>query len=159
VGIVGLGRIGKRVASLYKSLGCKVIAFDLYPDLNWSTENDVRLVSLNELLQHSDIITIHVPGSDSKALIASVELALTKPNMILINLARGGVIDEQALFNHLKAVPTSSAAVDVFIQEPYSGELTQLENVVLTPHLGSYAKEAKLGMELDAVRNLIEALK
>ena len=159
VGIVGLGRIGKRAASIYKALGCTVISFDLYPDQVWSTQNNVKSVSLDELLKLSDIISIHVPGSDGKALIAAQELALTKPDVMLINLARGGVVDEAALFHHLKAVQTSTAAMDVFVQEPYSGDLAQLENVVLTPHLGSYAKEAKLGMEMDAVRNLIEALK
>ena len=79
-----------------------------------------------------------------------------KPGVIIINLSRGGVIDEKALFIHLKNNPETFAALDVFVEEPYKGELTELENILLTPHMGSYAKEAKLTMEVDAVNNLIE---
>lgn len=158
VGVVGLGRIGKRAATLYAALGCRVIAYDVNPDREWMLNHEVRSVTLAELLAESDIITIHVPGSDGQPLLGTQELRLTKPEVMLINLARGGVIDEAALLDHLRSVPSSSAALDVFEMEPYSGDLTLLENVVLTPHLGSYAKEAKLGMEVDAVRNLIEAL-
>jgi D-3-phosphoglycerate dehydrogenase len=159
VGVLGLGRIGRRAATLYASLGCKVIANDVNPDRAWMVNNGVQSVTFTELLKDSDIITIHVPGSDGRPLLGTDELRLTKPHVMLINLARGGVIDETSLLDHLRAVPSSSAALDVFEMEPYSGDFTQLDNVVLTPHLGSYAKEAKLRMEVDAVTNLIEALK
>jgi D-3-phosphoglycerate dehydrogenase len=82
-----------------------------------------------------------------------------KSEAILINLSRGGVVDENALFVHLKNNPNTFAALDVFVEEPYKGELVQLENVLLTPHMGSYAKEAKLGMEVDAVNNLVAFFK
>jgi D-3-phosphoglycerate dehydrogenase len=160
VGIIGLGRIGKRTATLYKALGCKVVAFDKFPDAAWMESNEMQSVSLEQLCGDSDIITIHVPGMDNgKPLIASPQLETMKPATIIINLSRGGVVDENDLFTYLKANPDSFAALDVFNKEPYTGPLTTLDNIVLTPHLGSYAKEAKLNMEIDAVKNLIEFLK
>lgn len=160
VGVIGLGRIGKRTATLYKALGCKVISFDKFPDAAWIASNEVQGVSLAQLCRDADIITIHVPGmDDGKPLIASTQLETMRPGTIIINLSRGGVVDENDLFTYLKANPDSFAALDVFNKEPYSGLLSTLDNIVLTPHLGSYAKEAKLNMEIDAVKNLIEFLK
>lgn len=156
VGIIGLGRIGKRAATLFKALGCNICAYDKYIDNDWVQQQGISSVSLEELLKLSDIISIHVPGLDNgKPVIGGVELSLLKPEAILINLARGGVIEESALYAHLTTNPKCLAALDVFVTEPYSGELATLDNVVLTPHIGSYAKEAKLQMEIDAVENLI----
>lgn len=160
VGVIGLGRIGKRTATLYEALGCKVIGFDKFPDAAWIESNEVQGVSLEQLCRDANIITIHVPGmDDGKPLIASTQLETMRPGTIIINLSRGGVVDENDLFTYLKANPDSFAALDVFNKEPYAGPLTTLDNVVLTPHLGSYAKEAKLNMEIDAVKNLIEFFK
>jgi len=159
VGIIGLGRIGKRTALLYKALGCSVIAYDKFPDNKWMEENGVLNVSFEKVIGSTDIISIHVPGLENgKSLIDAVELNQMKFGCIIINLSRGGVIDEQALFRHLKANPESFAALDVFVNEPYKGELTELDNILLTPHMGSYAIEAKLAMEIDAVNNLINCI-
>ena len=81
-----------------------------------------------------------------------------KKESILINISRGGVVDEKALYTVLKNNIICGAAIDVFSNEPYYGELTKLENVILTPHIGSYAKEGKLKMEIDAVKNLLKCL-
>ncbi|QTN38500.1 phosphoglycerate dehydrogenase [Cryomorphaceae bacterium] len=159
VGILGLGRIGKATAMKYQALGCRVSAYDLYPDEKWMSENGVLSKSFEEVLKNSDLISIHVPGgSFDGAVIGRAELNLVKHNAVLINLSRGGVVDEAALFDFLKKNETAKAALDVFSEEPYSGPFTKLENVVLTPHLGSYAKEGKLAMEVDAVKNLMDAL-
>ena len=156
VGIIGLGRIGKKTASLYQALGCSVIAYDKYPDSGWMESNNVGNVTFKTLIKNVDIISIHVPGmEDGKPLINAGELQQMKPNCIIINLSRGGVINEQALFIHLKEHQDFFAALDVFLDEPYKGELAELDNILLTPHIGSYAKEAKLAMEIDAVNNLI----
>ena len=156
VGIIGLGRIGKKAATLYKALGCCICAYDKNFDNDWLQQHGVMPVSLEELLKVSDIISIHVPGLDNGTpIIGSVELSFLKSEAILINLARGGVIEENALYAHLKAKPKCLTALDVFVTEPYNGKLTKLDNVVLTPHIGSYAKEAKLKMEIGAVENLI----
>jgi D-3-phosphoglycerate dehydrogenase len=159
VGIIGLGRIGKRVASLYKVLGCSILAYDKFPDIKWMCENGIRNESFEKVLTNSDIITIHVPGMENEnALITESEFGMMKDDSAIINLSRGGIIDEFALFNHLKTNPNFFAASDVFKTEPYSGALIELDNIILTPHIGSYAKEAKLAMEIEAVNNLIDYL-
>jgi D-3-phosphoglycerate dehydrogenase len=159
VGIVGLGRIGKKTALLYQALGCSVIAYDKFPDSGWMESNNVGNVTFETLIKKADIISIHVPGmEDGKPLINAGELQQMKPNCIIINLSRGGVINEQALFIHLKENQEFFAALDVFLDEPYKGELAELDNILLTPHIGSYAKEAKLAMEIDAVNNLINSI-
>jgi D-3-phosphoglycerate dehydrogenase len=96
---------------------------------------------------------------DGKPLITSTELENMRSGTIIINLSRGGVVHEDDLVTYLKTNPDSFAALDVFNKEPYTGPFTNLDNIILTPHLGSYAKEAKLNMEIDAVKNLIGFLK
>jgi D-3-phosphoglycerate dehydrogenase len=159
IGIIGLGRIGKTVASIFTALGNPVYAFDLYPDAKWAEENSVQLLSMEELLQTCDIISLHLPGNKDKTpVISAKELSLMRREVFLINVSRGGVVDEEALYTSLKVNNIAGAAIDVFINEPYSGKFLELDNVILTPHLGSYAEEAKLQMEIDAVKNVIHSL-
>ena len=159
VGIFGLGRIGKLTSKLFQNLGASVQAYDLYPDNEYLENNNIDLVSIEQLFESSDIISIHVPGSkNNDPIICSNELSLMKESAYLINVSRGGVVDEEALYNILKSNKISGAALDVFLEEPYNGNFLKLENVILTPHLGSYALEGKLKMEIDAVNNLINFL-
>ncbi|MBZ0198440.1 MAG: phosphoglycerate dehydrogenase [Ignavibacteriaceae bacterium] len=159
IGIFGFGRIGKTTAILFQGLGAKIIAFDLYPDNEYAAMHNIKMVSKEELFSTADIVTIHVPGNKDKAPVISYsELDLMKNTSYLINISRGGVVDEDAFYNILKNNKIVSAATDVFVNEPYSGKLIELENILLTPHLGSYAEEAKLKMEIDAVNNLINSL-
>lgn len=160
VGVIGLGRIGRMVAGLFKGIGNPVIGYDPYADVAWGDQAGVKLVDFTTLLQTADIITLHVPGNEDKSpVIGAEELKLLKNSSFLINISRGGIVDEDALYQVLKDNKIAGAAIDVFNQEPYSGPLCDLDNVVLTPHLGSYAEEGKLQMEIDAVKNIIEALK
>lgn len=160
IGVVGLGRIGKLVAEMFSKLGNTVIGFDLFPDYEWANQNLVKLVELDELMSNSDVISLHVPpNKDKTAIIGKDQLIKMKKSAFLINAARGGVVDEIVLFDLLKQNNIAGAAIDVFSEEPYNGPFITLDNVVLTPHLGSYAAEGKLQMEIDAVDNLIEALK
>ena len=160
IGIIGLGRIGKTVAGLFRGIGNPVIGFDLYPDEKWAAENHVNLNSFENVLKMADIITLHIPGNKDKTpVIGSKELSMMKKGAFIINISRGGVVDEDALYSALKDGHLAGAAIDVFIKEPYNGPLCDLDNVVLTPHLGSYASEGKLQMEIDAVLNLINTLK
>jgi len=160
IGVVGLGRIGKLVSQLFKGIGNPVIGYDPYADKIWAETNGVELVSLDTLLIKADIVTIHVPGNeDGSAVIGATEIEKIKKGAFLINISRGGIVDETALYNALLTEKLSGAAIDVFSEEPYAGPLIQLDNVVLTPHLGSYAEEGKLLMEIDAVNNLINSLK
>jgi D-3-phosphoglycerate dehydrogenase / 2-oxoglutarate reductase len=158
VGIIGLGRIGKSVAILIKSLGATVIGTDIYPDPVWASNHDIRLKSFDDVLAESDIISVHVPFSrDNRSLIGVNELQKMKKGIYILNLSRGGIIDEEALYRALKSGHIAGAAIDTFEIEPYSGKLTELENVILTPHTGSNTKESRMQMEAEAVDNLIKA--
>lgn len=159
IGVVGLGRIGKMVSELFSKLGNPVIGFDINPDKDWAKEWNIKLVSLEELMGDSDIISLHIPpNKDKSPIISKDQLLKMKSTSLLINASRGGVVDETVLFDLLSNNKIAGAAIDVFSEEPYNGSFTTLNNVVLTPHLGSYASEGKLQMEIDAVTNLINCL-
>ena len=159
IGVIGLGRIGRMVAELFRGIGNPVIGYDLIQDEDWASRFNVQLVSFTSLIQQADIITLHIPGSsDKKYIIDEAELQQMKNGAFFINIARGGLVNEDALYNALKTNKLKGAAIDVFSEEPYTGALTELDNVVLTPHIGSYAEEGKLIMEVDAVKNLIASL-
>ena len=154
VGIIGFGRIGQKVAELILGLGAQVV----YCDPAVSKAGYTRM-SLDELLSQSDIVSLHLSGGgNGTPLLSYEELRRIRKGSWLVNCARGGVVDEEALYQVLQQGWLSGAAVDVFEQEPYTGPLAKLDNVILTPHIGSYAKEARVQMEVQAARNLIEGL-
>lgn len=153
VGIKGFGRIGKKVAELLKPFGCEIAYAD--PFVEDGLLGLCRL-SLEDLLKWADIVTIHVGVHEM--LIGEKEFQLMKKGAWLINTSRGGVVDEPVLYEYLKNGYLSGAALDVFEQEPYAGPLKDLNNVILTPHIGSYAKEARTAMEMESVRNLLNGL-
>ncbi|HHW00448.1 MAG TPA: phosphoglycerate dehydrogenase [Clostridiaceae bacterium] len=155
VGIIGCGRIGTYVSRLLKAFGCDVIGYDPY-----IKEHEIcRMVGFEELLEKSDIISLHIPYTDeNKNIIGAAQLKQMKPTCLLINAARGGLIDEDALYEALKNGEIAGAALDCFAEEPYSGPLTKLENTVLIPHMGSSATEARIMMEKQALDNLIKGL-
>jgi len=122
-------------------------------------EYDVTYCELNTLMQDSDIVSLHLNLSDqTQKMVNKDRLALMKQDAILINTSRGGIIDEKALYDALKSNKLAGAGLDVFEQEPYAGPLTELDNVVLTPHIGAYAKEIRMKMEMEAAENLIKGL-
>lgn len=160
VGVIGLGRIGRMVAETFRALGNDVVGYDLYPNQEWATANNVEVASMEDVLKQADIITLHVPANKDKSpLLTKQHFDIIKDGAFLINLSRGGIVDEVALYDVLKSNKLTAAAVDVYSEEPYNGPLLELDNIVVTPHLGSYAKEGKLQMEIDAVLNLVDALK
>lgn len=158
VGIVGLGRIGSRVAGHLAALGCDVAYCDVRPQ-----DDSVQHVqmSFEDLLAWADIVTIHctAPGSTCAAMIGHAELNLMRPGTWLVNASRSELVDESALIESIRSGHLAGAAIDVFAEEPYSGQLIGLDNVVLTPHAGSYAAECRNRMEMDAVRNLLDVLR
>lgn len=159
VGIMGLGRIGREVAHLMLAMGCQVSGYDLDPDHEWAAANTVAIAEFSDLLSESEILCLHVSHyPDVPPLIGAPELASMRRGALLINMARGGVVAEDALCEALGNGALSGAALDVFLQEPYTGPLIELDNVIITPHLGSYARDAKLSMEIEAVTNLLEEL-
>jgi D-3-phosphoglycerate dehydrogenase len=160
IGVIGLGRIGRLVSQLFRGIGNPVIGFDPFADQEWAANNGVELADFETVLKTADIITLHVPGNaDKSPVIGAKELELMKPTAQLINISRGGIVDEEALFTALTSGKLAAAAIDVFVDEPYSGPFTNLDNVILTPHIGSYAEEGKLLMEIEAVKNLLAELK
>jgi len=156
VGILGLGRIGTRVARLCSAFGAHVIAYDPVAS---DTASEVERVDLQDVLAQSDIVTLHMPYSAATHhVINSDSLAAMKPGAILINTARGSLVDEAALVTALQNGRLSGAGLDVFEAEPYSGPLQDLAQVVLTPHLASSAIESRREMECEAAENLYAGL-
>lgn len=160
VGFVGLGRVGKCMVELLRPFGVSLLAFDVRPDAGWAAAHDVQLVTLHELLARADIVSIHAAKEQiSGYLLGAAEIALLKPGSYLVNTARGGLVDEAALHQALAAGRLRGAYLDTFECEPYDGPLRELPNVVLTPHAGSYAAEARVRMEVEAVDNLLDWLR
>ncbi len=156
VGIIGLGRIGRRVAELVRSFGSEVWAADPMPDLDWCRTHSVRIVPLDQLLAQSDIVSIHAARSSGNPLrIGAEEMARMRKGAILINLGRGEMVDEGALHQALMSGQLFGAGLDVFPQEPYAGPLCDLDNVILTPHAATLAVETRVAMERECVRKAI----
>lgn len=154
IGIVGFGTIGHRVGELAKAFGCIVIFNDIVQiNVDWA-----NFVTLPELLKRANIITIHASGK-TKIIDHEKLTRLGKKGVIVINTARGDLIDEEALYRGLLDGRLGYACLDVFEKEPYEGPLRQLNNVILTPHIGSYASEARQQMEFVAVEHLLDGLR
>ncbi len=145
VGIVGLGRIGVLVAQRLSAFGVKLIAYDPYVQPARAAQIGVRLVPLDELMRESDFITVHLPKTPETAgLIGEEQLKLAKPTMYLINAARGGIVDEDALYQAIADGRVAGAGLDVYAKEPCTDSpLFALESVVATPHLGASTDEAQ----------------
>jgi len=145
VGVVGLGRIGILVAQRLSAFGVTLIAYDPYVQPARAAQIGVKLVTLDELLRESDFITVHLPKTpETVGLIGTEALKLVKPSVVIVNAARGGIVDEQALYEALKDGRVHSAGVDVFTTEPCTDSpLFTLDNVVVTPHLGASTDEAQ----------------
>jgi D-3-phosphoglycerate dehydrogenase len=159
LGIIGLGVIGKTLVHLAKGFNNTIIAYDICHDERFATENRVTYCNLNQLLLESDIVSIHLNLTKKNIGLISEELIETmKPGSILINTSRGQIVDEVGLFKALKEKRILGAGLDVFGKEPYSGPLTELENVVLTPHIGGYAEKVRTQMEIEAAQNLVKGL-
>ena len=158
VGVIGLGRIGRRVAELLTRLEARVIGYDIAPDQAWAKTVGVKLEALDEVLSHSDIVTLHVAGS-SEVLLDRRAISTMKQGAFVINTARGPLVDEAALVEALQQGRLAGAGLDVYAQEPYHGPLCGLPNVVLTPHCATLTAESRLAMEVEAVSNIINFFK
>lgn len=145
VGILGLGRIGVLVAQRLSAFGMRVIAYDPYVQTVRAAQIGVRLVALEQLLRESDFISVHLPKSpETVAIIGERELALVKPTTYIVNAARGGIVDEDALAAAVKEGRIAGASIDVFANEPCTtSPLFEFDNVIVTPHLGASTHEAQ----------------
>ena len=159
VGIIGLGRIGSKVATYLSCMGCKIQFFDPFV-MSGIPTSWVRMDSLESLMANSDIVTIHSTASPlGKPLIEEKLLSHAKKGIIIINTARGSLIDEHALITSLENGWVSAAGLDVFSSEPYEGDLLKYPQVIVTPHVASNTIETRRQMELEAVKNLIMGLR
>ena len=157
LGLIGIGNIGREVAMRAKSLGMTVIAYDLYV----KEAIGVKLVTLDELLTHSDYISLHLPKTKESAnMIGKAQFDKMKTGVRIINCARGGIINEQALYDALTNGKVASAALDVYTEEPpIDWKLVKLDNVICSPHIGAATKEAQGRVGAEVAERLIEFAK
>lgn len=156
VGIIGCGNIGKDLVLLLQPFGCAVLANDIVDYAEFYAEHSVSPVGLEELLRRADVVTLHVPlDASTCGMLSAGRLAMMKPTAVLINAARGHLVDEAALKAMLQGGRLAAAAFDVFAQEPpQDRELLELPNFLVTPHIGGSAEEAILGMGRAAIEGL-----
>lgn len=161
LGIIGIGNIGSHVARIAQGIGMNVIAYDPYMSEERARGLGIKMVSLDELIETADFITIHTPlTNETKGLINSERIRRMKDGVRIINAARGGIIDENALYEGLKSGKIAGAALDVFEKEPPEGSpLLELNNVVLTPHLGAATEEAQENVAIAIAEQVVDYLK
>jgi D-3-phosphoglycerate dehydrogenase len=160
VGIIGLGRIGALITARLQAFGMNVVAFDPYVTSARAQQLGVTLLTLDELLAQADFITIHMPKThETTGMISTDEFAKMKSTAFIVNVARGGLIDEDALYAALRSNRIAGAGLDVFVSEPpTSSPLLGLDNVVLTPHLGASTDEAQEKAGVSVARSVRLAL-
>jgi D-3-phosphoglycerate dehydrogenase / 2-oxoglutarate reductase len=152
LGLIGAGRIGSEVARRAHAFGMRVLAYDPYLSADAARGMGVELTPLDNVLRESDAISLHVPLTEgTRGILGEAQLALLKPGCVIVNAARGGLVDETALIRRLKEGKLAGAAFDVFEQEPLPADhpLRTLPNVVLTPHLGASTEEAQLNVAIE----------
>ena len=153
--IIGYGRIGKLFSKIINEIGAKILIHDPFISKK-EIPNFVKRVELMEGLKLSDIITLH--NSGDTMILGESEFSIMKQGVYILNSARGGIIDEDALMDALNSGKVSGAWLDTFSEEPYYGKLSQFQQVILTPHIASYTKEGRYSMEIQASKNLILGL-
>jgi len=160
IGLVGIGRIGSKVLRHLSGLGCTDI---LYNDINVQLEGDfaemARFAEKEEIYREADIISLHVPlTAQTKNMITTTEIETMNKDAILINTSRGGIINEKDLYEALKKNRLASASIDVFEHEPYSGDLANLDNCLMTAHMGSMSIDCRTQMEIEATEEAVRFL-
>jgi D-3-phosphoglycerate dehydrogenase len=160
LGIIGLGNVGSEVARRAKGLEMHLIAYDPFVSVEYASNLGVELVSLQEVLKKADFITLHTPLTEAtKGLIGAKELGMVKPTVRFINCARGGVIDEEALFKAVEEGKVAGAAIDVFVEEPATESvLFKNDRILVTPHLAASTAEAQATIALDIAEQIIAVL-
>ena len=160
MGIVGLGAVGKAVAKRAAGFSMEIIAYDPFMNMQYAKENNIRVCTLDEVIQNSDFISLHIPFSEeTKNMINARTISFMKKGVILINTSRGGLIDEAAAYEALKNGKLGGLGLDAFSTEPPGGSpLFELDNVVATPHSGAHTTEAVNNMGILSVQNLMDVL-
>ena len=161
LGVIGAGRIGSEVARRGRAFGMRVVAYDPYLSGERATQERLQRVELDELLAEADFVTLHVPLTDAtERMIGEAELARMKPTAVLVNAARGGIVDQGALAEALRAGSIAAAALDVYAREPLPDDdpLRDAPNLVMTPHVGAATAEAQREVAIEIARSVRDAL-
>jgi D-3-phosphoglycerate dehydrogenase / 2-oxoglutarate reductase len=160
-GIIGINRIGVRVLDLLQGLGVKKILInDIQKNPSLEISGNVEWVSKERLFEEADVISLHVPLTElTENMIAREQLLLMKPDAMIVNTSRGGIINEDDLYDVMKDGHLAGAALDVFEKEPYEGKLREIERCLLTAHIGSMTRECRSMMEWEAVEDVVRFLK
>jgi D-3-phosphoglycerate dehydrogenase len=161
LGVVGLGNVGRVVADRARGLGMRVIAFDPYISAEVARKQDVELTTLDELLARSDAITLHVPRSkETLGLLGRAAFEKMRPGVLIVNAARGGIVDEEALAEALQSGKVGGAALDVFAEEPPPPDhpLLHMDKVICTPHLGASTVQAQVNVSITAAEQVRDYL-
>jgi len=161
LGIIGMGNIGRVVVQKATPFVEKILVFDPYLSAEKATESGAEKVELNDLLRRSDFVSIHCPlTEETRHLIGTEQLKLMKPTAYLINMARGPIVDQAALYQALVDKTIAGAALDVFEQEPPPADepLLKLDNVIGTPHISSWSAESFVQLRQDVVKNVVDIL-
>jgi len=161
LGIIGLGNVGSEVARRAQALQMRLISHDPFVSPDYAKNLGVELVPMEQLIKESDFVTLHLPlTSATKGLIGTKELAKAKPTVRIINCARGGLIDEEALFKAVETGKIAGAAIDVFTSEPVTDSiLFKSDKIIVTPHLGASTTEAQAGIALEVAEQVLAVLK
>lgn len=161
IGVIGAGRVGSRVIDLISKIGCKnLLVSDIYHNESLREKYGFEWASNKKVYSESDIITFHIPlTADAKDMVRKDELLRMKKDAFLINTARGGIVNEQDLYDVMQSGHIAGAAIDVFDKEPYSGPLIDIDRCLLTPHIGSASRECRAKMELESVQEIIRFFK
>jgi len=157
VGIIGLGRIGKTLVRLLEPFNCKILVNDIKADEEFIKKNNLTLAKKEVIYKEADFVTLHVPLTKlTRNLINEEVFKLMKKDAFLINDSRGPVVSEKALYKALKQDQIKGAAIDVYEKEPYSGILCELNNIILTSHMGSCSEESRRAMEIGAAQAVVD---
>lgn len=160
IGIIGMGRIGKSLAHLLKSFNVKILAHDINPDIIYGRLNQITFTDKETLLKNSDVVSVNLPlKKDTRDFITAKDIDMMMPHALLINTARGGIINEDDLYQAIVDKKIAGAAVDVYNTEPYKGNLLELDNVILTCHMGASTIDSRTDMELQAVEEAVRFFK
>lgn len=161
LGIIGTGRIGKGLARRAKGFSMRMLAYDAYPDPAFASVIGLSYCGLDRLLRESDFISIHCPLNDAtRNLVDAKAISAMKDGAILVNTARGGIVDEDALYDALSSGKLAAAGLDVTLNDPPAGSpLLALDNCLMTPHIGGYTDDAVLAMGMVAAKNLVLILR
>ena len=157
VGIIGVGRIGAKVINHLQGFNCKkILVNDIDEDKVYPDFENVEFAEKEKIYREADIISLHLPlTQETLNLISKDEISCMKSNTILINTSRGGIINEHDLFDALKTNRLYAAAIDTFIDEPYHGKLIELDNCLLTAHMGSMTADCRAAMEIQATEEVV----